>query len=144
MEFPDLGPVSPRPSKTLKGVGLRPTPFRVLLGLGEDACGCDMGAGGFAVNVTFRRGALGFSFAGGELFGVDPAGQLHQPLGHGAWGGLLPGGPVFGRYSDEHTFVATLDGENEMKHRYLRPWLRRGLMRLLDTAADPGGNVVRR
>jgi enoyl-CoA hydratase len=24
MEFPDLGPVSPRPSKTLKGVGISP------------------------------------------------------------------------------------------------------------------------
>src|SRR3954469_5246313 len=30
--------------------------------------------------------------------------------------------------SNEHTFVATLDGEGEMKHRHLRPWLRRGLM----------------
>src|SRR3954468_12577414 len=68
----------------------------------QDARGCDVRSSGFAIDVAFALDGLGFPLAGGDPPGVDMVGQFHQSLGHGAWVGLTPNAPVFGRQGDEH------------------------------------------
>src|SRR3954451_8337271 len=108
----------------------------------QDARGCDVRSSSFAIDVAFALDALGLSLAGGDPLGVDMARQFHQPLGDGAWGGLTPNGPVFGRQGDEHALVAALDAQSEMEQRPLRGRLWWLMMCLLHTAADQGENVV--
>ncbi len=67
----------------------------------SQACGCDVGACGFAIDVAFGFDDLGFALAGGDLARVDVAGQTEQVLSQAGRVGLVPTRPVFGRQGDE-------------------------------------------
>ncbi len=121
------------------------------LRLFEQACGCDVGACGFAIDVALGFGGFGSALAGGDLARVDMAGQAEQVLGQAGRVGLVPARPVFGRQSDEQALVAAPDLNGEAEARHLQQRRRRGggrwriwrrLVRLLHRALQQGQDVV--
>ena len=56
-------------------------PSGCCLGLSKQACGCDVGTCGFAIDVALGFSDFGSTLAGGDLARVDVAGQAEQVLG---------------------------------------------------------------
>ena len=88
--------------------------------LGKDACGCDVGACGRAIDVALGCFRLRLAFAEGDPARVDVSRQIQQSFGQADRVGIVLGRPVFGRHGDEQALVAALDLLGEVEAGHLR------------------------
>ena len=82
--------------------------------------GCDVGAGGFAIDVAPGCFRLGLAPAEGNAARVDAPCRVQQPFGQAGRVRVVPGWLVLRRHGDEQALVAAPDVLGEMEAGHLR------------------------